>query len=226
MKMSDFIINNNSIILGLILLCLPAKMYAQVQVREEPRHKNILENKYIRVLDVRIAPGDTTLFHIHSTPSLFLLYTSTRVGSQLKDSAWEKGLNEAGEVSYNSFSPDIRVHRVSNIDTVPFHVNDIELLSSYQPVSGLKPLAYTGLLINERAFAYRITEPGNKQVISGRGPIIATLVEGDDILFQEEGNKKTASLKAGNILYFKPGSTFYFTPTTSRKFNMVLIEIK
>ena len=209
-----------------IILCFSGRLCAQVQVREEPRHRIALENKYVRLLDVRIAPGDTTLFHIHSTPSLFLLFTNTRVGSQLKGAAWENGLNKAGEVDYNSFSPDIRVHRVSNIDTVPFHVDDIELLSPFKPKSGLKPLPFEVLLDNEKAIAYRITEPVSKQMISGRGPIIAALVEGGDIVFQEDGEKNSTTLIPGNFQYFKPGSSFHFNSTTKGKFNLVLFEIK
>ena len=217
---------NKSAMLGAFLLFLSVKLSAQVLVREEPRHKIALENKYVRLLDVRIAPGDTTLFHIHSTPSLFLLYTTTKVGSQLKGAAWENGLNNAGEVSYNSFSPEIRVHRVSNIDTVPFHVDDIELLSPYKSNSNLKPLPFEVLLDNDKAFAYRITEPGSKGMVSGRGPIIATLVDGGDLVFNEDGEKQTMTLKPGNFLYFKPGSSFHFTSTANGKFNLVLFEIK
>jgi quercetin dioxygenase-like cupin family protein len=53
---------------------------AQVQVREEPRHRPVLENKYIRLLDVWLPPGDTTLFHIHSTPSVFVILSGAVTG--------------------------------------------------------------------------------------------------------------------------------------------------
>lgn len=103
---------------------------AQVQVSKEPNHKNVLENKYIRLLDVWIKPGDTSLFHIHSTPSLFLHFTNTAVCVQIKGNAWTKNKNTAGNASYTSFLKDTLVHRVSNCDTVPFHVTDIEILST------------------------------------------------------------------------------------------------
>lgn len=36
---------------------------AQVAVRYEPRHEVAMENTYIRLFNVRVLPGDTSLFH-------------------------------------------------------------------------------------------------------------------------------------------------------------------
>ena len=37
-----------------------------VPLGDEPRHHVVFQNKYVRVIDAAIAPGDTTLFHTHS----------------------------------------------------------------------------------------------------------------------------------------------------------------
>ena len=132
--------NNKTTLLLIILFLQSAVATAQVQVRKEPRHKNVLENKYIRLLDVWMKPGDTSMLHIHSTPSLFLHFTNTAVCVQRKGDAWTKNKNTAGNASYTSFVNDTLIHRVSNCDTVPFHVTDIEILSSYKPTTSLKPL--------------------------------------------------------------------------------------
>ena len=200
---------------------------AQVQVSKEPRHKNVLENKYVRLLDVKMQPGDTTLFHIHSTPSVFVHFTNTVVCSQVKGKEWEKGKNTEGNASYRSFVNDILVHRVSNCDTVPFHVTDIEILSPYKPTTQLKPLLFTVLFENEKVFAYRLSSSSfNKQIISGRGPIVAELVAGDEVIYHDTINKKPTKIKTGKYLYIKPGSSFYFSETGNEKTNLVLFEIK
>ena len=200
---------------------------AQVQVSKEPRHKKTIENKYIRVLDVWIKPGDTTLFHIHSTPSLFLHFTNTVVCSQAKGEAWEKGENKEGEADYVSFKNETWVHRVSNCDTVPFHVTDIEILSPYKPTTQLKPLTFTVLFENEKAFAYRLSGSSfSKQMISGRGPILAELVGGNEVVYHDTINKKSTKIKTGKYLYMKPGSSFYFSATGNEEINLVLFEIK
>jgi len=209
------------------LIAIPLGAYAQVQVRLEPRHKNVFENKYLRLLDVRIVPGDTTMFHTHSTPSFFLIFTNTKVGVQIKGQDWIKSQNVAGESWYESFLNDALIHRVTNCDTVPFHVTDMELLAPYNNSRQIKPLPYEVLFENERVLAYSVSNSTIKQkVIGDRGPIIAQLVEGDEIVMHDEKTEGTKVIKNGGYLYIKPESSFYFTAPENEKINLVLLEIK
>jgi hypothetical protein len=211
----------------LMIFAISALAAAQVQVSKEPRHKPVLENEYVRMLDVVLPPADTTWFHIHSTPSVFLQFTGSNLATQVKDADWIKEQSEKGTVWFNPFLPDRLVHRVSNQDTKPFHVTDIEILSSYKPASGLIPMPFPVLLNNEKVFAYRVTEPfGNKQLITGRGPIIAALVEGNEVVFHDAGEKRTTKLEPGKFVYISPQHTFYFSTTDKEKINLVLFEIK
>lgn len=210
-----------------ILIVIPLIASAQVQVRFEPRHKNVFENKYIRLLDVHIAPSDTTLFHIHSTPSFFLILTNTKVGVQVKGQDWTTSQNIAGESWYQSFLNDTLIHRVTNCDTIPFHVTDMEILAPYNNSRKIKPLPFKLLLENEKVFAYGVNNSSiDQKVISGRGPIIAQLVEGDKILVHDDKTKETKIIKKGGYLYIKPESSFYFTAPENEKTNLVLLEIK
>ena len=217
----------NKIIFLLITIFYSSANTAQVAVREEPRHKKMIENKYIRLLDVWIKPGDTSQFHIHSTPSLFLHFTNTTVCSQIKGKDWLIAKNTAGYASYRSFDNDTLVHRVSNCDTVPFHVTDIELLSAYKSNDPIQALPLTVLFDNEKAIAYRITRSSlNKQVISNRGPMIAELVNGGDVIYYDTMKKTSTSIKTGKYLYIEPGASFYFTVNKKNEINLVLFEIK
>ena len=219
--------NPKTTLLLTIFFLQTAIVTAQVQVRKEPRHKNVLENKYIRLLDVWMQPGDTSMLHIHSTPSLFLHFTSTAVCVQIKGKAWIKNRNTAGNASYNSFVNDTLVHRVSNCDTVPFHVTDIELLEVYKPNNPIKPLALPVLFDNEKAIAYRITASSlNNTSITGRGPMVAELVAGDQVIYHDTINKKSTKIKTGKYLYIEPGASFYFSATENKQINLVLFEIK
>jgi hypothetical protein len=202
-------------------------IFAQVQVSKEPRHKKMLENKYIRLLDVRIPPGDTTQFHIHSTPSLFLQFTNTNVCVQIKGQDWVRSQNIAGSASFRSFLNDTVVHRVSNCDTVPFHVIAIEMLSSYNSTGLFTPLPFTRLFENEKAAAYQLSDSSfTKHVISGRGPLIAELVHGNEILFHDSKRKTSTPIKNGGYIFIPPGSSFYFSAKEHEKINLVLFEIK
>jgi hypothetical protein len=214
-------------ILSFIIFC-PAALAAQVPVREEPRHHPVLQNKYIRLLDVWLPPGDTTLFHMHATPSLFVILSNTLTGSQIKDSAWVNSQSKAGTTWYRSFSPDILVHRVCNADSIIFHVNDIELLSQYNTTpSNKKPLPFPVEFENEKAVTYRLTvNDFNQQIIKNRGPMIAELVAGSGIKFHDTSNNQTNEITAGKYLYIEPDTDFYFSAAANKKIEMVLFEIK
>src|SRR5665811_1199179 len=104
------------IIISFVITALfyTTKVKAQIPVREEPRHHPVLQNKYIRLLDVWIPPGDTTLFHIHATPSLFIELSNGAIGSQIKGAGWVSEEANEGKTWYRSFIHDTLVHRVCN----------------------------------------------------------------------------------------------------------------
>ena len=210
-----------------LILLGSMQSFAQVAVKDEPRHYPIIVNQFLRVLDVWIPPGDTTLFHIHATPSLFLQFTNTHTATQIKDSTWDnKGISIKGRAYYEDFST-IRVHRVSNQDKNSFHVTDIEILSAFQPNDNRKPLPFTLLFDNDKAFAYRITVlDHSRTVFQHRGPIIAAMVEGKTIFLHEEGEQRDREISTGKFAYIKPGNSFYLWSDVKQELNLVLFELK
>jgi hypothetical protein len=201
-----------------------------VPVRDEPRHKPVLQNKYVRVLDVWLPPGDTTLYHIHSTPSLFNFFTGGKLSTQIKNGPWELSEPQAGFTWYKSFENDTLIHRIINVDTVACHVMDVELIDKYD-TDGMKPesghLPFELLYENERASAYRVA--GAHLInykFEGRGPIIVELVDGNGIVYHNSTQQQTKELKAGMYLYIDPNSSFYFTNKQDERVHMVLFELK
>src|ERR1700737_4238085 len=117
---------------------------AQIPVSQEPRHHKVLENEWVRVLDVHIPPGDTSLFHKHSTPSVFMLLSSARSGSEVLQEDTSAHAVMHGGIWFETFYKTPRIHRVWNSDTLEFHVMDVELV---HPRHG-----EIGALIGEKAF--------------------------------------------------------------------------
>lgn len=114
----------------IVLVCSAGQLRAQVLVHEEPRHRVVFQNEKIRILDVLVPPGDTTQYHIHHTPSLFLYFTTTTTFSQLRNGPTSAGRGIRGRFVFENLTPpNERVHRVWNVDTGSLHVMDIELLS-------------------------------------------------------------------------------------------------
>lgn len=211
-----------------LLIIISNVSIAQVQVSEEPHHHKVLENKYIRLLDVWIEPGDTTLFHIHSTPSLFTHMVSRKTQVQVNGEAWMPDSTTAGNVRYNPFS-DILVHRVCNADKEPFHVLDIELLSAFDADQQIPdvPQAYPLIMDNDKAYAYKMdrTILESLKMVSP-GPMIAILVSGGPITFHNELMAVSSEIQDGQYMYIDPGAFLSFTFENGSDPDLILFEIK
>src|SRR6187200_2749079 len=107
--------------------------HAQIPVSQEPKHHNVFENSYVRVLDVHLLPGDTSLFHKHETPSVFIVLNPVKTGSEvIIEDGTSTALLKDSAISFESFSKSPRIHRVWNADATKFHVMDVEIVTKIQ----------------------------------------------------------------------------------------------
>jgi quercetin dioxygenase-like cupin family protein len=225
MAMHLKIISRLLLLTTLLLSICPG--HAQVQVSKEPYHRQVMENEYLRLLNVMIQPGDTTQFHIHSTPSLFLHLSNTNVATQEQGKEWEYNRNTLGNAWYRPFSPDPLIHRVANIDSLPMHVIDVEILGDYSLTrdESIEPIPIPVTFENEKAWIYTATSTDLKdKKIADRGPIVATVVMGQNVV-AVSGNQ-IWKLDMGEHIYFKPGSHFYFSFGKKEDVKLVLFELK
>jgi len=199
---------------------------AQVQVSQEPRHHNIFENTWVRLLDVHIPPGDTSLIHKHSTPSVFLVLSNTKTGSQVITEPNKIHLNE-GNIWFEGFYDAPRIHRVWNSDTTEFHVIDMELLNKKpQPIDPPLNMKSITLLFDEKAVrGYRFTLPAQSTLVLPRrnAPVVViglTNNEGNVI-----SNDKTFARK-GDFIFVQPGNGLNFVNKGSVDGSFALFELK
>src|ERR1700722_20891649 len=102
-------------------------VFAQVPVRNEPHHKVVLENDYVRLIEVHINPHDTTLTHIHAAPSVIVFLSKTTIGTQIVGAQPSIAEVMPAQTSYAAYDERPITHRVWNDGDSVFHVMDIEL---------------------------------------------------------------------------------------------------
>lgn len=96
----------------------------QVPAPREPHHDVKLDNRYVRVLDVTVAPFDGTLYHIHENPYTYVSIGAATLKAQVLGAADIVDLTlKDGEVR---FSPAV-THRVGNIGATPFRNITIQI---------------------------------------------------------------------------------------------------
>ncbi|HVM86854.1 MAG TPA: hypothetical protein VMT76_01610 [Puia sp.] len=112
----------------LFVIAVCKNLSAQVPVREEPHHKVVLENDYVRLIDVHIPAHDTTLAHIHAAPSAIVFLSKTIIGTQIVGAQPVIANVTPGQTSYAAYHEKPITHRVWNQGSSLFHVMDIELV--------------------------------------------------------------------------------------------------
>jgi hypothetical protein len=103
-----------------------------VAVYEEPLHRLVFSNSLVRVLDVRVPPGVTTAFHVHSAPLVGVTVEAARTRTQVLGATFG-AVDPAQQAAtpfdnWNATLP--YTHRVENVDSVPFHYVVAERLES------------------------------------------------------------------------------------------------
>jgi quercetin dioxygenase-like cupin family protein len=201
---------------------------AQVAVREEPRHHRVFENELIRILDVYLPPGDTTQYHLHNTPSVFITFTKTATGSQQIGQQPEKSISVAGQVWYDNLSTP-RIHRVWNEDSIWFHVMDIELTAGFArsiPVILKNPSLH--LHFNEPlAAGYRLKLPANDPVVlpkSVMGYLLLATGDGNIEVKSKKYNQKRR-MKAGHYVWIEAGRPIRLI-NTGHEADFFLLQLK
>src|SRR5262245_20139764 len=81
-----------------------------VPIDREPRHRLALENEFVRVLDVRIPPGDTTLYHHHQRDSVYVAISGGKVATEEFGKPSNIASRKPGDVSYREHSKKPLIH--------------------------------------------------------------------------------------------------------------------
>jgi len=112
---------------GLLFLATAALAQHQqaVEITSEPSHHLVLQNEYVRVFDVTVAPRATTLVHKHNYDYLFVTLGDSDVVSVRPGEKPVALKLKDGEVRY---TPGNFAHAAINQSDRPFHNITIELL--------------------------------------------------------------------------------------------------
>jgi hypothetical protein len=212
--------------LFLLLSVLQTDAQDAVAVSKEPMHKNVFENKYVRVLDLHIAPGDTTLFHKHETPCVSISLHPVRTGVEtLVDDKSPRVPSVDRRITFDGFYQSPRIHRVWNRDTSTFHWLDVEILTNGD--TDLEPAieidGFTQLFDAPPVRIYRLILKAKEKIkLKRNGPIlIVGLNDGRKILVN-----KQLFTKQGDFLFVKPSKKIQLANNDKHDFSFAVLELK
>jgi len=212
---------------------------AQVPVSQEPRHHKVLDNGHVRLLDVRIPPGDTTQFHIHTTPSVFIVLTAAKTGSDVlsEEDRSASPIRYYGNIWFEGFYVKPRIHRVYNPDNHLFHVMDIELTNThYIPIDlPIQQDAFHFLFEEKPVRAYRLTLTQGKKIFLEPRKADVLMIQLSDstdangttaISFRNQLARSSRFHDKGDFVYVETGNAIEVKNEGSKMMEFAFFELK
>ncbi len=222
-----------SIVLLLLVNTTGAFAQAPVPMHEEPRHRLVLTHQQVRVMDVKINPGDTTLFHVHDVPALYVAVSAAPVDLQLLNGKWG-GTHPAadpgrkpGDVNVDtSYVRQPLTHRVTNVGSQLFNL--IAITNSTMSPSDLGSSEMPGALeMQNRWFTQsraRLSAGAAQRWYSARSPtIVVQPLRGTATVLLESGQKHV--LNAPGSWALVPAGARYLLTTASAA-TLVVVQVR
>lgn len=201
-------------------------------VRDEPHHKVVLENEHVRVIDVQIPAGKTTLYHVHTVPSVIVYLTKSTNSSQTwGGSATTSRSVSPGESRYAAYDEKPLAHRVTNTGTGPFRVLDIELIRTLPIAGSLRPAASLAVEtrweeVRVRSSVIKLEAGARCTVPPGISPYLLIVTTGAMGTSATKGSPASRELHPQDFVFFPPQTGFQVTATKTEEAEAVLLELK
>jgi hypothetical protein len=112
------------VVIWLFTFCQGA---AQMPIEKEPHHKIVLENQQVRVIDLVVPAGDTTLLHTHNAASVVIFLSNSGLAIQNPRQAPVITQVKLGEVVFRDYDVKPVAHTVWSADGSMFRCLVVEV---------------------------------------------------------------------------------------------------
>jgi hypothetical protein len=108
----------------------------RIEMWEEPRHQLVFSKDQLKVMEVRVPPGDTSQFHSHQYATIYIVINDALMSGQTFGKPWKSSRSERrakyslSDRSEAYFGKQV-YHRVCNPDTTTMHL--IAILNTKPP---------------------------------------------------------------------------------------------
>ena len=201
----------------------------EVPIAAEPSHHVVLENEYVRVFKVEVAPHAQTLIHRHDHDYVFVTLGDSEVENTVTGKPPVQIKLKEGETRFlmGGFS-----HTAHNLSDQPFRNITIELLKDnthepavafVAPVSPAQKILFTqdGVRVSEIRLAPGEALPRHEH----KGPHFVVAVSDLNLRSEAEGKPpKEIPVKSGDIKWVPGGFTHTLTNTGTTEARFMTLE--
>jgi quercetin dioxygenase-like cupin family protein len=217
-----------------VLVIIPIAVLSQsnsaqspVEIKGEPRHHPKFENEFVKIWDVTVPGGDSTLWHAHRNDNVVVTLAPAKLhietlGRDPVDAEWK-----FGEVR---FSKATYIHRAMNVGTTAFHNFTIELLkpASTNPPTLASEAAREPVLENDRVRVYRLSLAPGEAIATHTHPFpgVVVTMTATEIEVTADGKSVRHPVKENDVSWRAGGVTHSIKNVGQTRFEALDIELK
>ena len=216
----------------------PSASYGQtsksvVPVNAEPDHHIRFENGKVRMYEVMLPKGKSTMMHEHRADNFQVFFNDSKVTVEPKGGLPATFPVRAGFVAFSSTGLGTYTHRVEGAGDTPFRVIAIELLSASSATAGTASVErpsppFNVALRNPKGRAYRVgLDPGESTKTFTRPANTAIFaISSGRISEQAEGKApKQWEFNSGNFRWSETPAILSLKNESSTRVELVEVEI-
>lgn len=212
----------------LFLLLLTSKITAQVPINEEPFHKVVLENEYLRLLDGRVPALDTTLLHIHAANSVVVFLSNSTFGIQNIGEKPTVTKVNPGDVVYRAYGDKPVNHKVWDQSNSLFHFWVIELTMQGLGNDACSPLSLRNAQLQwqeklVRAYKLKMVKGESINLPKSNCAYLVMSISGETSI---DWQQNVRSLRPDDFLFISPRNEIKISNTGKEMTECVLLELK
>lgn len=227
------------LIVSLLALTLTAQTPSEVEITAEPGHHLALENQYVRVFKVEVAPHAATLMHRHRHD---YIYVTLGVAHVENDVAGKPPVTISLQDGETHFLPSGFAHIAKNLSDQPFRNITIELMQDEKAHRSPPPKwdEERGLHIlnggtedilfakdGARAAELQLQPGGVLPKHHHAGPHLVVAVTDLDLRSDIEGKGPSkVQLKARDVAWVKGGFTHTLTNAGKQNAKLITVEFQ
>jgi quercetin dioxygenase-like cupin family protein len=224
-------------VVGIVCLCAlvlcgaNATAQSAVPIEQEPVHRLVLQNEHVRAFEIRLPPGEATLWHVHRHEGISVRLADATIEDQPRDGQAKTVRLRRGAVAYGAM-PSVLTHRVRNVGEAPFHNIYIELLPDHFTHDGRSTAKASDRAVefeNDRVRALRrFLAPGEStDTHTHASSGVAVLVTpGRFEISRPEGAVRTGEIRTGAVQWIESGTTHALKNVGDAPMEIVDIELK
>jgi quercetin dioxygenase-like cupin family protein len=201
-----------------------------VEVRDEPRHRRRFEDDLVRVYDVLIPPGDTTLYHRHTEDTFYVAVNEATV----RNRRWEAdearpGRVEAGVAMCMPHRSKPLIHQVQNVGDGEMRLIGAEIRRS-PAVTSAEPLTAPGHTLSLDGDPLRVyalaLEPGagTDTIDYGFSSLTVFLTIATVLVRHPDGSERTLVHAPGDVVWLPSPTTMSITNVGEEPFRAAVGE--